>query len=131
MGEQLGIKVKLAGGAQIGPGKIAVLKAVDGQGTIAAAARALGMSYRRAWLLVDSLNRSFDQVLVETRVGGAAQGGARLTDFGRRVIELYERIEAESETAAGPSIDELSRHVRPEGARAGAVKPSRRRKAAQ
>jgi len=127
MGRQLGIRIKLPGGAQIGPGKIAVLKAVDEHGAIAAAARALGMSYRRAWRLVDSLNHSFDTPLVETSMGGIDQGGATLTALGRRVVALYERVESESEAVAAPWIAALEQHARP--APEATVKPPRKRRA--
>jgi molybdate transport system regulatory protein len=77
----------------LGPGKLALIEAIADTGSISAAARALGMSYRRAWLLVDAVNRSFRRPLVETSTGGRGGGGARVTEAGRQALEQYRRIE--------------------------------------
>ena len=82
----------------IGPGKAAVLEAVAAHGSISAAGRALGMSYRRVWMLVDSMNRCWDMALVETSAGG--RSGSRLTDRGREVLGLYRAMEARMGEAA-------------------------------
>ncbi len=86
---RLGLKAGIA----MGPGKAALLEAVDATGSILAAAQALGMSYRRAWLLVQSMNEHFREPLVEKSRGGSSRGGARLTDFGRRALEQYRGLE--------------------------------------
>lgn len=91
-------------GPAIGPGKALVMEAVDREGSIAAAGRALGMSYRRIWLLVESLNRQWRDVVVETRIGG----GARLSPFGRELLDTYRNIERRMvNAAAGPDLDWL------------------------
>jgi molybdate transport system regulatory protein len=78
---------------QIGPGKADLLEAIGRTGSISSAARDLGMSYRRAWLLVDELGKLFKRPLLTTAAGGAHGGGAELTDFGRALIAAYRRIE--------------------------------------
>jgi molybdate transport system regulatory protein len=95
----LWIKLDLGDAGQIGPGKIALLKAIGRERSIAAAARAMGMSYRRAWLLVNELNRAFDEPVVATHVGGRRRGGAELTPGGTALIARYEEIAAAAEAA--------------------------------
>ena len=95
-GAALRIKLQIMCGAEIafGPGKAALLEHIDRESSISAAARVMGMSYRRAWLLVDVMNRCWAAPLVETRAGGVARGGgARLTGAGRRVLALYRALE--------------------------------------
>lgn len=77
----------------MGPGKADLLDAIAESGSISAAARKLGMSYRRAWLLVDTMNSSFKSPLVETLTGGAQGGGAQVTDLGREVVKRYREME--------------------------------------
>ena len=72
----------------------------------------MGMSYRRAWLLVDELNRMFSEPLIETKHGGTAGGGAELTLLGRRVVQLYRRIEAKSYAAGEKDLTELAGAMR-------------------
>lgn len=91
----------------IGPGKIALLEAIGRHGSIAAAAKCLGMSYRRAWLLVDGVNQALNAPAVATAMGGAGGGGATLTDTGRTVIALYRRIEHRAAKACQGDIDQL------------------------
>lgn len=76
-----------------GPGKAALLQAIERTGSISAAARELEMSYRRAWLLVEDMNRCFKQPLVETATGGAKGGGARITANGQLVLTRYLAME--------------------------------------
>ena len=80
----LKIKLQLYCGGEIamGPGKADLLEAIDREGSISGAGRALGMSYRRAWMLVDTMNRCWSKPLVETAPGGSARGGARVTRVG-------------------------------------------------
>ena len=101
---RLWIKIDFGARGQIGPGKIALLRAVQDHASISAAAKAMGMSYRRAWLLIDELNQTVGQPVVETQVGGSAGGGARLTEQGSRVIDYYELL---ARRAANGSGDEL------------------------
>jgi molybdate transport system regulatory protein len=77
----------------MGPGKADLLEAIDREGSISAAGRALGMSYRRTWMLVDSMNRCWKERLVETTAGGGSGKGARLTDAGRAVLGAYRGLE--------------------------------------
>jgi molybdate transport system regulatory protein len=84
----------------MGPGKADLLEAVTREGSISAAARALGMSYRRAWLLVDQMNRCFTLPLVETQAGGGRQAGARLTDEGQAALAAYRALSAQVEKGA-------------------------------
>jgi molybdate transport system regulatory protein len=94
------LRLVLGAGVAIGPGKIDLLEAIDALGSIASAGRRLGMSYKRAWSLVDELNASFAAPLVERMAGGKAGGGAVLTDLGRDVARRYRRIEAEATRSA-------------------------------
>lgn len=98
----LKLKAQLFCGGEIamGPGKAALLDAIAGKGSISAAGRALGMSYRRAWLLVDTMNRCWEGPLVETSAGGSHGGGARVTDLGRDVLGAYRKLEAAMASAA-------------------------------
>jgi molybdate transport system regulatory protein len=89
-GAQLWIKLTLPGIGQIGPGKIELLRRIGEHQSIAAAARAMDMSYRRAWLLVDEMNRLFDRPVVAKWQGGKSKGGASLTKFGERLIASYD-----------------------------------------
>ncbi len=77
----------------LGPGKVDLLEAIDRTGSISAAGREMGMSYRRAWLLVDELNRMFASPSVVASTGGVSGGGATLTDFGRDIAAAYRRAE--------------------------------------
>lgn len=76
-----------------GPGKADLLIAIQTTGSISAAGKYLGMSYRRAWLLVDAMNRCFQQPLVETATGGTQGGGTRLTPMGIDVLERYQKLQ--------------------------------------
>lgn len=78
----------------MGPGKADLLEAIDREGSISGAGRAMGMSYRRAWLLVDAMNRCWDPPLVEAVAGGSHERGARLTEAGRRVLDRYRALQA-------------------------------------
>lgn len=90
----LTVRVDLGQAGAIGPGKVRLLELIADTGSISAAGRAMGMSYRQAWLLIDSLNRSFREPAVATLSGGPRGGGAELTPFGQDLIAIYRRIEA-------------------------------------
>jgi molybdate transport system regulatory protein len=107
-GDRLSIRVDLASGARIGPGKVALLEAIGRSGSISGAGRALKMSYRRAWELVEELNRTLGAPVVSTSAGGAGGGGAALTPAGETVIAQYRAIEAESIAAAKAHIEALN-----------------------
>jgi len=104
---RLWIRIDLGADDRIGPGKIALLRAVAAQQSISGAARELGMSYRRAWLLIDAVNRSFRAPVVETHVGGRRQGGARLTPLGAELVERYDDIERRANAATGAALGAL------------------------
>ncbi len=92
----------------IGPGKIALMRAIVETGSISAAARRLGMSYRRAWLLVDTMNRCFRSPVVETVSGGKGGGGARITELGREVLRRYETMEKTAADSVRPHMKAFS-----------------------
>lgn len=102
-------RIRLMHGDDIafGPGKAALLEAIAREGSISAAARALGMSYRRAWLLVDTMNRCFRAPLVLSSAGGAQGGGARLSPFGEEVLAHYRMLTAAALRAAEPHAEAL------------------------
>lgn len=109
------IKIHLPFGqvSAIGPGKADLLEAIAGSGSISAAARRLGMSYKRAWDLVDTMNRSFSQPLVATAAGGNRGGGAQVTEFGSEVLRRYREIEAKAGQAVGEELEALARLLAP------------------
>jgi molybdate transport system regulatory protein len=112
----LKIKLQLLLGEDIamGPGKAELLEAITQEGSISAAGRALGMSYRRAWLLVDTMNRCFREKLVATTPGGAKTGGARLTSAGLAVLEDYRVVQAAvAKAAEGAALKRLRRRLTP------------------
>jgi molybdate transport system regulatory protein len=92
---KLKLQLTCGDGFAMGPGKADILEAIDREGSISAAGRALGMSYRRAWLLVDEMNRCFSGKVVETHSGGHERG-AQLSDLGRNVLAAYRDLEAQS-----------------------------------
>jgi molybdate transport system regulatory protein len=106
---RLTIRVDLASGARIGPGKIALLEAIERHGSISAAGRELRMSYRRAWDLVEALNKGLGTAVVSTATGGAGGGGATLTATGAAVVAEYRAIEREALAAAVPRIAAMLR----------------------
>lgn len=96
----------------IGPGKADLLEAIDREGSISAAGRALGMSYRRTWLLVDSMNRCWSDRLVETLAGGGSGRGAKLTAAGRQVLGRYRALEARLATVVKDDLAALATLLR-------------------
>ncbi len=99
-GLRLTVRIDFGSAGALGPGKIRLLEAIRKSGSISQAGRSLGMSYRRAWLLIDDLNRCFRTPVVVTRPGGAKGGGAELTRFGGKLIEKYRAIEAQAASSA-------------------------------
>lgn len=106
----LSLRIDLARG-RIGPGKIALLEAIGREGSISAAGRALGMSYKRAWELVDQMNALLGQAAVSTAAGGARGGGARLTEAGRQLAADYRAMEAAADAAVAPHLRGLTRRL--------------------
>ncbi len=103
------LRIVLEPDIAIGPGKADILEGIRETGSIAAAGRRLGMSYKRAWLLVETMNRCFREPLVATSRGGRARGGARLTPTGERVLESYRRMERATAKAIDGEMTELRR----------------------
>jgi molybdate transport system regulatory protein len=97
----------------IGPGKIALLEAVAETGSISAAARQIGMSYRRAWVLVDQMNRALQTPAVSTAAGGAHGGGTALTPVGEELIKRYRAVESTARLAAAADIAAINRLLAP------------------
>ena len=96
----------------VGPGKVALLEAIVQTGSITSAAKALGMSYRRAWLLVNDMNRCFKTCVVETAAGGKRGGGTVVTASGMEVIRLYRHIESSAARAAAKDLSALAGMLR-------------------
>lgn len=95
-----------------GPGKAKLLEAIDRTGSISAAGREMGMSYKRAWMLVEEMNAMFRQPLVESSRGGPGGGGALLTETGLRVVDHYRRIEAAAAEASAADRKALGNLLR-------------------
>jgi molybdate transport system regulatory protein len=108
------IRVQIMCGDEIalGPGKADLLEAIDRDGSISAAGRSLGMSYRRTWQLVDTMNRCWRERPIETLRGGGRERGARLTVFGRRLVERYRQMEVVIANAAAPDLSALAADIR-------------------
>lgn len=96
----------------MGPGKARLITLIATTGSISAAAREMGMSYRRAWQLVEALNSSFDEPVVTTAVGGKRGGGAVVTDFGRTIVDAYYRMESKASAAIAGDIARFATHLR-------------------
>ena len=107
----------------LGPGRIALLEGIGQTGSISAAGRRMKMSYKRAWTLVEELNGTFGEPLVEMHRGGAAHGGAALTALGAEVVERYRRMQAASDAAIAADLDALLRRLEPGPERTPPAKP--------
>ncbi len=106
---QLRLRMRVMAGEviAIGPGKVALLEAIAVTGSLTGAAKHLGMSYRRAWVLLDELNRSLRTPAVDSAKGGEGGGGSELTDCGRELVALYRRIEDGARLACAADIRRL------------------------
>ena len=104
-------KLRVMFGAEIaiGPGKAELLEAIEATGSISASAKRLRMSYRRAWLLVDTMNRCFREPLVASATGGSGGGGAAVTAFGRDVLRRYRAMLSRIDRAIDPELARFSR----------------------
>jgi molybdate transport system regulatory protein len=109
---QFRLRITKADDIAIGPGKVALLEAIVEAGSITAAAKALGMSYRRAWLLIDSMNQMFKLPVVDAATGGKHGGGTNVTPTGLKVIECYRRIEKDALKAGARDIKKLTNLLR-------------------
>ena len=101
------IKIEFANDLKLGRGKVRLLELVGETGSISAAARKMNMSYRRAWLLMDELNHMFGRDVIETAAGGSGGGGARVTDFGMRVVRVFRALENEADNLVQSRIAQL------------------------
>jgi molybdate transport system regulatory protein len=95
----------------VGIGKVSLLEAIARTGSLSQAARAIGMSYRRAWLLIDSMNGEFDTPVVSATVGGSGGGGAQLTSFGRDLVQAYRKLEGRLTSLTAEHMSEVAAHV--------------------
>ena len=107
------IRILIGAVVAIGPGKADLLAAIERTGSISAAARKMGMSYRRAWLLVEAMNSAFRESLVETLTGGEGGGGARVTKLGEEVLRRYRAMESRAARSVAPELRRLSRLIAP------------------
>ena len=103
------LRISFGEGRILGPGKVDLLEAIDRTGSISAAGRDMGMSYRRAWILVDELNRMFASPSVVASTGGSHGGGAALTEFGRSVAAAYRRAEQRTLIAVREELGPLDK----------------------
>src|ERR1700744_32933 len=101
------LRIDLGPDCSIGPGKIALLEQIERSGSLSKAARILKMSYRRAWLLLEDLNRTLGQPVTTASVGGAGGGGAHITPFGQHIVAAFREIERASLGAAAQEFDWL------------------------
>ena len=115
----LTIRVDFGAFGYIGPGKIKLMELISKHGSISAAGKEMGMSYRRAWMLVDEINQIFKQPLVDKQMGGSGGGGARLTMLGRDVVSRYRAIEGAAATATAADLRALKASLPDGPARAG------------
>ena len=113
----LHLRLDFGGERSLGPGKIRLLELINETGSISAAGRALEMSYRQAWLLVDELNRMFDEPVVSAQTGGGGGGGTVVTEAGNAIVRLYRDLERRARTASSSDIRALARRLAPTSAR--------------
>ena len=106
-GPRITIRLDFPGGRQLGHGKIRLLETIDRLGSISSAARDMKMSYRRAWLLMDDVNSMFREAVLETQLGGKGGGHAKLTDFGKQLVELYRGVEKHADRRFETDMSEL------------------------
>lgn len=105
------IRIDFDIGVRLGPGKAQLLELIEEHGSIRAAGASIGMSYRRAWLLADEINRMFREPSIATRHGGKSGGGAGLTEFGAELLSRYRRMEATMLKAADEDLQWLSSNI--------------------
>lgn len=108
----LKIRINHDGDTALGPGKIELLQMIRQHGSISAAAKQMKMSYRRAWELVDVMNRCFDQAVVVSAAGGVHGGGAYVTEFGQTLIAAYQQILQKSAQAAADELHLIAQHLK-------------------
>ena len=119
----LTLRVLGVGHPAMGPGRAALLSHIARTGSITSAARAMGMSYRRAWQLVEAMNKSFAEPVVVTEVGGKRGGGAAVTVLGKRVVTLYRAMENKASSAIAADLRRFSKYLRKPSARRAGRRP--------
>ena len=107
----LSLRIDFAEGRRLGPGKVLLLEAVKEHGSISAAGRAIGMSYKRAWDLIDEMNQIFASAVVDSKSGGKQGGGATLTELGKRVVTTYRKMEEQAAKANTAAMAKLLKDV--------------------
>ena len=107
----LTLRVLGKGAPAIGPGKAELIERIGKTGSISGAARAMGMSYRRAWQLVEALNRDFREPIVTTAIGGTRGGGAHVTPFGRRVVAAFRAMEGKASAVIAADLRRFTRYI--------------------
>ena len=107
------LKILLGAVVALGPGKVALLEAVERTGSITGAAREMGMSYRRAWKLIEAMNGDFKSPLVAKNAGGAGGGGARVTDAGIDALKRYRSMEDKAGQAVRQEISDFAALLKP------------------
>ena len=108
------LRILLGKTIAIGPGKAELLRLIENTGSISGAAREMGMSYRRAWTLVETMNGAFREPLVEAATGGRGGGGARVTDFGREALKRYKAVEDRALGSVTMEMDAFAKLLNPE-----------------
>lgn len=108
------LRVLMGAAVAMGPGKADLVEAIGRTGSISAAAREMGMSYRRAWLLVEALNRSFREPLVEAAPGGKGGGGARVTPRGHDVLKRYRAMETKAAASVSKEMKSFAALLSPD-----------------
>jgi molybdate transport system regulatory protein len=103
------LKIEFSAGLRLGPGKVRLLDCISETGSISAAARKMEMSYRRAWLLIEELNAMFGRPVVETSAGGSGGGGAKVTDFGKKVVDMFRDMERDTGAMVTARLLQLGR----------------------
>ena len=125
-------RIDFAKHSYVGPGKIALLETIGKSGSLSQAARDLGMSYRRAWLLVESLNTSFREPCTVATTGGKGGGGVKLAKFGEELIKSYRALEQDIAEAAIRRLHAITPAVTAQGRSAGAAhRPLTRKRRAE
>ena len=112
---RLTVRIDFEGSRRLGPGKIALLEAIGATGSITGAAKALGMSYRRAWVLLEETNALFTTPVSETAQGGRQGGGASLASFGEEIVTRYRSVETALLRSAQGDVRFLEQHLRAGG----------------
>lgn len=107
------VRVDLGAHGRLGPGKMLLLENIDALGSISAAGRAMNMSYRQAWELVDQLNKAFTEPVAASQTGGKSGGGASLTPFGHDLVRRYRNIAAQAQQAAAADMAAIMGKLRP------------------